>query len=190
MYFRLQCDVTNMSQYWEQINNEHLSLILGCLVSETEDQIQLPFQFKVRYHPGIDGNPKVQPVYDYVASVQTMHKRLVAALQAAGVDNLQIFPAVVTDTVSGHTSEDYVVVNVVGLVSCVDMSKSIGHPIANAHYFERLVIDSNQAHGLLCFRIKQSIIEIIVHQQVADAITKGAFAGVVLEPASESPPSS
>jgi hypothetical protein len=188
VYYRLRIDVAGMSQYWELENNEDLRLGLGISVDVEEDQIELPFRLKVSYHPGLDGNPKVQPLYDYVTNVKVMTKRLVAAIQSAGVDNLQIFPAVVTDSVSGAKSEEYVVINVLGLVSGVNLARSVGTPVANAFYFDKIAIDPAKVRDLLLFRIKESPIEIIVHDSVAKVISDGKFEGVTLESASSTPP--
>lgn len=184
MYFRLRTDVADMSQYWERSNNVHVRLGRGRAVDVSEDAIDLPFRFTVTYSPGTDGAPKVQPLFDYVSNVKTMHGRLVTALQQAGVDNLQIFPAVVVDAVSGIEYQDYVVANVIGVVSCADLSRSSGEPIANAYYFNQLKIDPSRAHDLFLFRLKESLIEIVVHQKVAEAIERAGFRGIVLEPAS------
>ncbi len=188
MYYRLQHDRAEMSQYWEATNNSHLRMSLGLLIDVAEDEVKVPFQFSVSYSPGLDGNPKVQPLYEYVSNVNVMSKRLVAALQAAGVDNLQVFPAVVTDTVTGLVNGGFVAVNVVGNVAVVNLARSSGEPIGKAYYFDKIAIDATKAQGLLLFRIKPSPIEIIIHESVAKVVEAGAFRGVTLESASDNPP--
>ena len=186
MYFRLDADVADMSQYWEQQNNQHVMTIMGELLSVEEDAIELPFQFTVTFTPGLDGEPRRQGLYDFVPSTNTMHKRLVAALEAAGVDNLQTFPAEVTDGTSGVVSNDYVVANVIGIASVADLAESQSQELADVRVFERLVIDPEKAGRALMFRLAESQIEIIVAETVAETIRGGGFAGIVLEPLSES----
>lgn len=188
MHFRLKTDVARMAQYWEFLNNEDLRLSLGLSVDVEEDDIELPFRLQVSYSPDLEGNPKVEPLYDYVSSVKVMSKRLAETIQAAGVDNLQIFPALVTDSVTGVVHEDYVVVNVVGIVSAAKLASSEGTKVGSAYYFDKIAIDPAMARDLLFFRLKQSPIEIIVHESIARAVTNGNFRGVVLEPAAATPP--
>lgn len=186
MYFRLDADVASMSQYWEAQNNQHVMTILGELLSVNDDAIELPFRFTVSFSPDLEGKPKRQPLYDFVPSTNAMHKRLVTTMQAAGVDNLQIFPAQVVDAISGAISSDYVVVNVVGMVSAANLAESQSRELADVRVFDKLVLDVPKARKLLMFRLAESQMEIIIDAKVADAIRHGKFAGVVLDPVTES----
>jgi hypothetical protein len=182
MYFRLGADVADMSQYWEAQNNQHVLTILGEPLSVENDAIDLPFRFNVTYSPGLDGEPKRQTLYDFIPNTNTMHKRLVETLQASGVDNLQTFPAIVSDDATGKESEEYLVVNVLGLMSAADLPASRSQELADVRVFDKLVIDETKAKEQLLFRLAESQIEIIVHERVADAIRGGNFTGVTLEP--------
>ena len=57
-------------------------------------------------------------------SYPLMSKRFVELLQAGGVDNLQLFPAVIKSEVDGSVLENYYAVNVLGLIACADMDNS------------------------------------------------------------------
>jgi hypothetical protein len=188
MYYRLSIDTANMSQYWECLNNQGLRLGLGFEVDVEEDNIELPFRLQVSFSPDLAGLPKIQPLYEYVSNVKVMSKRLLQVIQSAGVDNLQTFPALVTDAASGRASEDFVVFNVLGMVSAVDLAQSKGTPLGSVFYFDKIAIDPLKARGLLLFRIKQSPVEVIVHESVARLIGNSKIEGLVLEPASTTPP--
>ncbi|UWX03903.1 hypothetical protein H1235_15815 [Pseudoxanthomonas sp. NC8] len=58
------------------------------------------------------------------ASFPLMSRRFVELLQAGGVDNLQLFPAIIRSEVDGSVWEDYYAVNVLGLIACADMGNS------------------------------------------------------------------
>jgi hypothetical protein len=122
---------------------------------------------------------------DFYPNRNVMSKRLVAILQEAGVDNLQIFPAEIKHNLTGEIIDDFVVVNIIGMVSCADLSKSDATPLADVNYFHKLTIDANKTRGALMFRLAESRIDVIVAEQVAQNIEKGNFHNLTLEPIEE-----
>ncbi|OHA79608.1 MAG: hypothetical protein A2675_02540 [Candidatus Yonathbacteria bacterium RIFCSPHIGHO2_01_FULL_51_10] len=99
-----------------------------------------------------------------------MHDRMVEALRAAGVDNIDVYDALVVDPDDGSEWTDYKAVNIVGLVAAADMTKSIIDTSDSARLittkFEKLVLDPAKAHGLLLFRLAEKVSAIIVHERV------------------------
>jgi len=121
-------------------------------------------------------------MYAFFPHVNLMSTRLVQTLASAGVDNLEIFPARITDPNTGAVYDDYCAVNVVGLVECADMGKSEHTPLADVYTFRELVIVPEKTMGLPLFRLAESPIDIIVNEQVANAIRNANFPELVLEP--------
>lgn len=115
-----------------------------------------------------------------------MHRRLYEALRSTGVDNLQSFPAIVERPDTGETFEDYLVINVLGLVSCAVLKQSEIDPLGELHYFHKLVIDRARTHELLLFRLAEYPPTILIHDRVATKLLEGGFAGLVIEPVVES----
>jgi Immunity protein family (Imm11) len=183
MYFKLGIDYANLNVtvYPESHFSADQSLTRGRLLPEN---IATPFKFRLEVAKDADGIPEVPVLYAYFPNAAIMEKRLVATLQAAGVDNLQVFPAVVVNHQAGTVIENYLAVNVVGMVSCADMSKSTAKPLADVHFFLKLEIDPGKARDALMFRLAESPMEIIVHEKTAKAIEDGGFTGIVLEPVS------
>jgi len=105
----------------------------------------------------------------YQDSYVLMTTRLVDALREAGVDNLQVYDAVISDPRTGSVADNYKVVNVVGVVACADLGRSTytatGAPLIDVS-FDSLVIDEKRAGGLLLFRLAESLSAIIVHERV------------------------
>jgi hypothetical protein len=175
MYYRLDIAPSLNCGYLEQEANQDETLILGALVKEEE--LVLPYPFTIRVNPrhGLEMN-------DFYPNRKVMSKRLVATLQSAGVDNLQIFPAEIKHNLTGEVIHDFVVVNIIGMVWCADLSKSDTTPIADVNYFHKLAIDPNKTKGTLMFRLADSRIDVIVAEQVAKLIEKGNFHNLILEP--------
>lgn len=94
---------------------------------------------------------------------------MLAALDEAGVDNLDAYDAIIVDPSDGREYTGYKVVNIVGLISCADLSRSNhtahGIPLIDVD-FDSLTIDASKAHGALMFRLAENVAGIVVHQRV------------------------
>jgi hypothetical protein len=107
-----------------------------------------------------------------------MTKRLLAALRDAGVDNLDAYQAVIRHPGTGAVTEDYVAVNVIGLISAADLgsSKVVGgtqRQLLDVD-FEGVVLNEDKAGGALMFRLAENTSAILVHEVVRDRLlTKG-----------------
>jgi hypothetical protein len=130
-----------------------------------------PFVFRlVPEYPG-----KMKPMYE--GTVLLMNDDLVQALESAGVDNLQKFPAVITDEVKGQRYTNYTAVNIVGTIRCADMAASErmdpddDEDLINVD-FDSLVIDEKKAGGALLFRLAESVSAIVVHRRVKEAVER------------------
>lgn len=139
--------------------------------------IPVPWQFTVRPNPR---HPLVMD--DYYPAFHLMSQRMVDALQGAGATNLQIFSAQVRNLETGHVRDDFVVVNIVGLISCAVDEKSQSTPIADRRYFLNLVIDETRARGVPVFRLAESQLDVIVCEEVAKALRNAQLRSVSLEP--------
>lgn len=142
------------------------------------DDSELPFEFSFREVPD-------KPLYAYYSGKCLMSQKLLDTIRAAGVDNVQAFPAVLTDQASGAVRKDYCVVNIIGLVAGADVQKSESIPLGGGEVFTELAVDADKAKGMLMFRLAESLIDVIVHERVAKAIEAGRFPGVVLSRVTE-----
>lgn len=104
---------------------------------------------------------------------------LITALKAAGVDNLDLYDAEITDPDSGQVYTNYKAVNIIGLVAAADMEKSIaivhdGIPLVDVS-FDKLVLDPDKTRDLLFFRLAENNGAIMVHQSVRDQLLAAGF---------------
>lgn len=124
-----------------------------------------------RLDPNYPG--KLKPMYQ--TTILLMRDDLVQALEEAGVDNLEKFPAVVRDETKSEEHTTYKAVNIVGLIACADMEGSKlmddeDEPGEVDVNFDSLVIDEKKAGGALLFRLAESVNAIIVHRSVRDRV--------------------
>lgn len=115
--------------------------------------------------------PRVYPEYTS-QPIPLMSRRLVHALRAAGVDNLQIFATKLTNP-QGKTppSDDYyLAVNIVGCVAAADLEKSKFNPEAAeamiAMDFHSLSVAESKTRGALMFRLAENVSALLVHERV------------------------
>jgi hypothetical protein len=178
MYYRLDTAFNFPACLPNDEENIHETLMSGIVADESD--LTLPWPFSM----SCDNDPDMR-LGDFYSSCNLMSERLVETLLSCGVDNLQIFPALITHKCTGKIIDTYKVVNVLGLVSAANMGASKSQPLADNHYFEKLAIDKSRARDLLIFRLEESPIEILVHEIVARKIQQGNFVDVSLEPTSD-----
>ena len=109
------------------------------------------------------------------------HYRLCEVLSEFGVDNIQVFPVILRDQETGETFENYRLVNIVGLLDCVDMDKSdIKYwPSGRGFDFESMVIDDKKVQGFPIFRLKDDPTKVIINEDLKQYIeSKKMTAGV------------
>lgn len=138
-----------------------------------------PLEFTVRTDEDDQSPDKPGVLLEmYQESYVLMTDRLVTALGEAGVDNLQVFDAVIRDPRAESSVTNYKVVNVIGVVACADLGKSTytssGAPLIDVS-FDSLVIDEKRAGGLLLFRLAESLSAIIVHERVKSHLLAKGF---------------
>jgi hypothetical protein len=104
--------------------------------------------------------------------VPLMTKRLYAALQDAGVTNIDAYRAEIADTTSKTLNMDYVAFNIIGKVSAADLKASrtargSTNRMISAD-FDAVTIKGEAARGALLFRLAESVGAIVVHEKVRD----------------------
>ena len=104
---------------------------------------------------------------------------LIAALEAFGVNNLDKYPVSITDPDDGRVYTNYKAVNIIGVVSAADMSKSKyelsdGIPLIDVA-FDELVLKENEIQNLLMFRLAESLTTILVHESVRNYLIEKGF---------------
>jgi hypothetical protein len=113
-------------------------------------------------------------------------RRMVDVLRAAGVDNLDCYPAILRDQENGRDFPR-LAGNILGLVAAADLKSSEwenldGAPKLDTH-FDRLVVDDGAARGLLMFRLAESTGTIVVHEKVKLALERAGLSMLQFLPA-------
>jgi hypothetical protein len=125
-----------------------------------------------------DSAPGRLPDY-FKGSIPLMSDRLLAALAAAGVDNLDTYRVELRKGDGSLASSDYKAVNVVGVVSAANMAESTvaeGLPVELvATSFDSIAIDEKKAGGLLMFRLAEAVTTLLIHERVKRYLEANGF---------------
>jgi hypothetical protein len=142
------------------------------------DPVPQPLVYQL--NPRYGGTPKA---LFYEKAIPVMRDDVVAALTAAGVDNLQYFDAVLVNPATGEQHTNYKAYNIVGLVACAEMDASelagTSESTVGSVDFRSLVIDESKTGGALLFRLAEDVSAVVVHEQVKRAIEASGIPGFV-----------
>jgi hypothetical protein len=143
--------------------------------------VPTPLDYVLRSKSSNDAN--IMMLYDSKA-IPVMHNSLVDALQAAGVNNLELFPARIKNPITGEIHEDYQAFNVVGLVSAADLEESSLMDESTTSRlldmdFDGLVIHKAKTMGARLFRLAENCSAIVVSEKVKATIEERGIPGIV-----------
>ncbi len=177
MYYIMRCPVYTNEQGEQLAEIENAIEVgdiwdwgTGVVFDEDEkNSIPNPIHMEVEFFNGYSGLP---PEYDDINAC-VMSERLANALTNAGVDNIDYYPAILTNKESGQTYS-YLAYNIIGLVSAVDFDASHtrvydNKPVINVSIYD-LVLDEQKIQDHLLFRLAESSNTIIVHESVKQSI--------------------
>ncbi|HEY4366068.1 MAG TPA: DUF1629 domain-containing protein [Steroidobacteraceae bacterium] len=176
MYYVLRC-LPPLNEKGEALMEIHNCFDVGSIwdwqdgQALTAEERNFPVPIEIEFQPfrGYSG----APVELRDVCIPLMSVRLAEAVAAAGVDNVDFFPAVLRNTVSGQTY-DYRAYKIIGMIAAADLQKSEwssydGKPVADVS-FESLVLDENRPRGLPMFRLAEKASAVVVHERVKQVI--------------------
>jgi hypothetical protein len=108
----------------------------------------------------------------WLTPITVMSKRLLEAVQGAGVSNLETYAVELHDPVSGQVHTDFVAFNLVDAVSLADLAKarSASNGQGEASDRDASGVRVAQLRPPLMFRLAESLNAILIHESVCDAI--------------------
>jgi len=120
---------------------------------------------------------------DYFGTPQIMSDKFHQVLVNAGVDNLDVYNAILTSENSKIQYRGFKAFNVIGLVSATDFKKTVfsshNKSLSIDASIDRLAIDSTKAAGRLLFRLAEYSGAIIVSEVLKQALEKHNFLHIV-----------
>jgi hypothetical protein len=178
MYYSLGRRLTNESVVIDPTSHEEYTLWDG---ARLDPSVPTPWTFE------IDTKISGTEMPSLFMNETLFIKELYQAFVAAGVDNLETYPAVIINPDTGAEHHNYLVVNVIGLVACADMQASQYAELADSYVFRQLVIHPERTGGALMFRLAESPPRILISDQVVSKLPRERFPDMVLTEVLETP---
>jgi hypothetical protein len=164
----------------EEIRREHLKRKSWLDGTYLDLDIPEPIIYELE-EDEYDEVPNIRPLSKGLP-IPFMHNTLYEALRAAGVDNLQVFDAVIIDKKRGIEYRDYKAFNIVGTVAAADLGGSTMMGTSESDLidvdFDRLVLDEKKCAGFLLFRLAENITAIIVSEAVKNEVERRGIKGI------------
>lgn len=134
---------------------------------EKKQNIPNPIEIDFDVFRGYEGPPR--EFRDI--GIPVMSDRLYQVLVSCGVDNLEVFPVVLRNT-STEQKYKYYAYKIYDVAPLMDMTESEYETYRNTEpaSIHKFVADESKAHGLLMFRMAESVTAIVVHESVKNAI--------------------
>jgi hypothetical protein len=146
--------------------SDEVSFLAGHTISV---QLSSPLVFEVNHPPG------EAPRHFLGSEIPVVSDLLLTAIEAAGVDNFQVFPAVLHNLDTGGKWTGYRALNVLGILDAADLQSSKYDEIVPGSEglpplvdFEKLVINSSKTRDLLLFRLVHNPSMMFIHGNVRD----------------------
>lgn len=115
-------------------------------------------------------------------TVPVMSGRLVAFLQKHGVDNIDTYPVVLHNQVSGEYVSGYFAVNIIGCFNAVKLEESQYRLRFGKPYFTgRIALDSSLAPAATCFRLLYGPGLIVISQHLAEMLDRETWTGILVQ---------
>jgi hypothetical protein len=172
MYYVLDCD------YPRDEAGGYLDIDDGIEIDGIENwstghRFTVPIESVIEVNVIPEGGYRGPPKEMKDANLLLMSDRLVSALRAAGVDNIDVYRALLRNVATGETYA-YQAVNIIGVIAAADLARSEwasydGEPLFDTS-FESLALNENALAGALLCRLAENTGTILIHEKVRDRI--------------------
>lgn len=173
-YYLMARKVRENSTLLDQVSHELVEFSTGNLLP---DNFEEPFVVELD-EEFIDGD--MATFYMDPAIIGT--KAFYQDLLKLGVDNIEVKQVVIQDNVNDKTNHDYLLMNIIGRVSCADMEASdyaeIGEGI---NVINKLVIDPSKVRDLSLFLVNEDTDCIVVNEHIYTYLKEKKYPDIYFE---------
>jgi len=123
----------------------------------------------------------VMPTF-YMSPAIIGTKQFYQDLLTCGVDNIETKSVVIEDHVNNRMIEDYLLLNIIGRVSCVVLDRSDYGTIGEGmNVMNKIVIDSKKVKDRNLFLLEEDTHSIIVNEYVYRSLNKNGYQDIFFE---------
>ena len=123
----------------------------------------------------------VQPTF-YMSPAIIGKKEFYQDLLDCGVDNIEVKPVVIRDTVKNLEYTDYLLLNILRRVSCVNLNESDYETLGDdMSIIDKLVLKKSEIHDLNMFLVHEDTDCIVISEQVHSYLTSKGYEDIYFE---------
>lgn len=145
--------------------------------------ISLGSDFEGPVHFKLDKELRKGPLPSFFTSPALVsNEKFYNDLIESGVDNVEKYPTVIKDEVDGRSIEDFLLLNIVGRVSCADMDNSDYETLGEGmNVINKLTLDSKKILGLDFFHVAEDTDCIVLSEKVYSSINSKGYTDIYFE---------
>lgn len=99
-----------------------------------------------------------------------------------GADNIEVKPVVIRDTVNNREYTDYLLLNILGRVSCANLDESSYETLGDdMNIIDKLVLKKNNIHDQNIFLVHEDTDCIVISEQVHSYLTHKGYEDIYFE---------
>ena len=119
----------------------------------------------------------------FVIPAFLVHKKLHDAMLVAGIDNVDPYRAVIRNEDTGEQWNDYLYLNIIGVVACADLTQSDYAELGpDINVIDRVTIKKALLPNAHIFRLAEDRLKIVVSDRVHDYLIAANFTDIHFEP--------
>ncbi|SMF56285.1 hypothetical protein SAMN02745866_03600 [Alteromonadaceae bacterium Bs31] len=181
MYYLLDTQDANFPCRWleDEPYIEGVNFRLGKKITKP---VPTPLQYTLEPLDELatDSGPEMPAIF--VENTVLFRDDFIAALLEAGVNNFDPYEVEIHDPDNGQIYRNYKAINILGIVSAADMTKSDATVHDNVALFDvdfdGLVLDQEKTMGIELFRLAEANTAILIHERVKNFLIEKGFTHV------------
>lgn len=139
------------------------------------------FAVPVEFEIDLDTEGRRMPTM-FLVPAFVARKPFYESIVAGGVDNVDAYPALITNEETGERFDDYLLLNVVGKVACAHLEASSYEEIGpGMRMINRLVLDKTKLPDLHMFMLAEDINKIVISDRLHDHLQRAGFDDLYFE---------
>lgn len=173
-YYQMARKVTENSTLLDQESHKMTELCTGRRFPE---DVEDPFVVSLD-EDHIDG----EMATFYMSPAVIARKSFLKELTELGVDNIEVRDVIIRDDVHDTSIRDYVLLNILGRISCADMDRSDYASLGGGlNVIDKLVIDPSKTQGLDLFLVHEDTDCIVISERVYAALAEKGYTDLYFE---------
>ena len=118
----------------------------------------------------------------YIIPAVISTKQFYNHLTSLGIDNIEVHPVIIKNEVEDTENHDYVLLNIIGRITCADMNQSEYSSLGDGmNIINKLVIDRSKTHGQEFFLVHEDTDCIVISGRIYEELKEANYPDLYFE---------